>query len=147
MPAPTKSALTGLCKSAVRSAGLEGEDAPKLGEAMADLFSQALAMFVNMGQVLPGIPAAVDPTSGAGATAGPGLLLPPPAGAPSASQLEGLANTALRSAGLEGENIPELAKVLSQATETALSLFCAQVQIAPGIAVAGFATAAPGRLI
>ena len=147
MPAPQKSALEGLCKSAVKNAGLEGEDAPKLGEAMADFFAQALAMFAQMTQVLPGIPAAVDPISGSGATAGPGMMLPPPAGGPGASQLEGLASTALRSAGLEGEDMPQLAKVLAQSAEIGLTLLCAQAMVSPGIAIAGFVTTAPGRLM
>lgn len=147
MPAPQKSALEGLCKSAVKDAGLEGEDAPKLGEAMAEFFAQALDMFAQMTQVLPGIPAAVDPISTSGATAGPGMMLPPPAGGPGASQLEGLASAALQNAGLEGENMPELAKVLSQAAEIGLTLLCAQAQVAPGIPVAGMVTSAPGRLM
>lgn len=147
MPAPQKSALESLCKSAVQNAGLEGEDAPKLGAAMADFFAQALGMFAQMTQVLPGMPAAVDPISTSGATAGPGMLLPPPAGGPGASQLEGLASAALQNAGLEGEHIPKLAKVLAQATEIGLTMLCAQAQVAPGIAVAGMTTTAPGRLM
>ncbi len=147
MPVPSASQIESLGKSAVQGAGLEGDDAPKLATAMGELFSQVLNMFSSMTQVLPGMPAVVDPVSSSGATAGPGMLLPPPAGGPGASQIEGLANSALRNAGLEGENIPDLAKALGSACEIGLTLFCAQVMVAPGIPVAGFVTSAPGRLM
>lgn len=147
MPVPTASQIEGLASSAIKSAGLEGEDAPKLATALGDLFAQVLDLFSSMTQVLPGIPAAVDPTSGSGSTAGPGMLLPPPAGGPGAAQIEALANAALRDAGLEGEYIPDLAKVLADTCEIGLTLFCAQVMVAPGIAVAGMVTSAPGSLM
>lgn len=147
MPVPTASQIEGIAKSAVQGAGLKGDDAPKLATAMGELFAQVLDMFSKMTMVLPGIPAVVDPISTSGATAGPGMLLPPPAGGPGASQIEGLANSALRNAGLEGENIPDLAKVLASACEIGLTMFCAQVMVAPGIAVAGMVTSAPGRLM
>lgn len=146
MPAPTASALEGPAKDAVRSAGLEGEDAPALGQAMAELFAQALQLFATRTQVLPGIPAAVVATTGAGSTTGPGMLLPPPAGGPAAAELEPLALAALQGAGLRGENIPELAGALADTIEAALGLLCSSVTVAPGIAVAGFVTTAPGRL-
>lgn len=147
MPTPTASALEGPAKDAVRSAGLEGDDAPALGEAMADVFAQALQLFATRTQVLPGIPAVVVPNTGAGSTTGPGMLLPPPAGGPSASEIEPLALAALQGTGLAGENLPELASVLADAIEAGLGLFCAGVTVAPGIAVAGFVTTAPGRLV
>lgn len=146
MPTPTASALEGPAKDAVRSAGLEGEDAPALGEAMADVLAQALQLFATRTQVLPGIPATVVATTGAGSTTGPGKLLPPPAGGPGAAELEPLALAALQGAGLRGENIPDLAGALADSIEQALVLFCSSVMVAPGIAVAGFVTTAPGRL-
>lgn len=147
MPVPTAAQIEGLATAAVKAAGLEGEDAPKLATAMADLFAQVFEMFSSMTQVLPGIPAVVDPITTSGATVGPGMLLPPPAGGPGAAQIESLANTALRDAGLEGESIPKLAKVLASACEIGLTLFCGQVMVAPGIAIAGMVTSAPGRLM
>jgi len=147
MPVPNASQIESLGKRAMQGAGLTGEDAPKLAKAMAELFNQVLTMFCSMTQVLPGMPAVVDPTSGSGSTTGPGLLLPPPAGGPAASQIEAIANSTLRDAGLEGEAIPALAKVLGSACEVGLSLFCAQVMVAPGITIAGFTTVAPGRLM
>lgn len=146
MPIPTAAALEGPAKDAVRSAGLEGEDAPALGEALADVFAQALQLFTTRTQVLPGIPAAVVATTGAGSTTGPGMLLPPPAGGPTAAELEPLALAALQGTGLRGENLPELAGALADSIEAALGLLCASVTVAPGIAVAGFVTTAPGRL-
>lgn len=147
MPTPTASALEGPAKNAVRGAGLEGEDAPALGEALADVLAQALQLFATRTQVLPGIPAAVNPTSGTGSTVGPGMLLPPPAGGPTASELEPLCLAALQGAGLRGENIPDLAGALADAIETGLGLLCTSVKVAPGITVAGFVTTAPGRLV
>jgi hypothetical protein len=147
MPAPSAAEIENLASSAVKSAGLEGEDAPRLAQAMADVFSQMLTMFASQTQVLPGIPAAVDPISTSGSTVGPGMLLPPPAGGPNASAIEGLAMAALQGAGLRGENIPDLAKALGQAGELGLTLFAAQAMVAPGIAIAGFVTTAPGRLM
>ena len=146
MPAPTSSALQSLAESAVRNAGLEGDDAPALGEAMADFFAQGLALFTGQTQVLPGIPAAVDPTTGSGSTTGPGMLLPPPGGGPTADQLEPIARGSLGGVGLQGENVPELAEVLAGALETGLTLLCSSVTVGPGIAIAGFTTTAPGRL-
>jgi hypothetical protein len=146
MPAPSAAELENLARSAVQNAGLKGDDAPKLAQAMGDTFAQMLTMFLSQTQVLPGIPAAVDPTTGSGSTAGPGMLLGPPAGGPGASQLEPIASAALQSAGLSGENIPELAQVLADAGELGLTLLAAQAMVAPGIAIAGFVTAAPGRL-
>ena len=146
MPAPNAKQIENLASSALESAGLRGDDASSLASAMGDIFSQMLTMFAAQTQVLPGIPAAVSPNSGSGATVGPGMLLPPPAGGPGAAQLEPIATAALQGAGLKGENIPELAGVLADAGELGLSLLCAQVQVSPGISVAGFVTSAPGSL-
>ena len=147
MPAPQAAAIENLAKSALKSAGLEGENIPELASAMADTFAQMLSMFASMTMVLPGIPAAAPPPAGSGSTVGPGMLLPPPAGGPGASVIEPIALAALQGAGLRGEKIPELAKVLGQAGELGLTLLCAQAKVAPGIAVAGFVTTAPGRLM
>jgi len=113
---------------------------------MADLLAQVLEIFAGQTMVLPGIPAAVDPTSGSGSTVGPGLLLPPPGGGPTAATIEPLALTALQSAGLRGDDIPKLAGALADTIELALVMFCGQAMVSPGISVAGFVTAAPGRL-
>lgn len=146
MPTPTPAALEGPAKDAVRSAGLAGQDAPALGEALADVLAQALQLFATRTQVLPGIPAAVVPTTGAGSTTGPGMLLPPLAGGPTAAELEPLCLAALQGAGLRGQNVPELAGAVADSIEAGLGLLCTSVTVAPGIAVAGFVTTAPGRL-
>ncbi|MFE8599100.1 hypothetical protein KYC5002_26785 [Archangium violaceum] len=146
MPAPTASEIENTAKGALQSAGLRGENAPDLAAAMGQCIGQALTLFVSMAMVMPGIPAAVVPLTGAGSTVGPGLLMPPPAGGPGAGQLEPLALGALTSHQLNGEQKPALAKALAQTTAQALLLFTSQVMVAPGIAVAGFATSAPGML-
>jgi hypothetical protein len=120
----------------VQNAGLKGENAPDLGDAIADTCGAALALFAAQAMVMPGAPAAAPPPPGAGATAGPGNLMPPPAGGPDAGAIEGLASGFLSARGLLGENAPDLAK-----------LFTSTVFAAPGITIAGFATAAPGTLM
>jgi hypothetical protein len=147
MPTPPAPLLETLARQAIDGAGLRGDDAPRLATALGQTFAQVLTMFATQTQVLPGIPAAVDPITTSGSTVGPGLLLPPPAGGPSGSAIESLALGQLRAAGLLGEHVPELAKVIGQTCEIGLSLLCASVQVAPGIAVAGLVTVAPGRLV
>lgn len=147
MPAPTASQIENMAKGALQGAGLKGENIPDLAGAMGQTIGQALAMFVSMAMVAPGAPAAADPITGSGATAGPGMLLPPPAGGPGASQIEGIASGMLQSKSIRGENAPALAKVLAQSTAQAILLFTSMVQVAPGIAIAGFVTAAPGMLM
>ena len=118
------------------------------GEVGGDLFTtaQALALFLNQAQVLPGIPASAPPPANSGSTVGPGKLLSPPAG-PTAAQLENLALADLQGEGIAGENAPNLAKVIAGSLAQAIELFTAQVQVAPGIAISGLVTSSPGSLI
>jgi hypothetical protein len=73
--------------------------------------------------------------------------------APTASQLEPLAQAALTSAGLRGENAGDLAKAIAQTTAGALSLLLAQAMVQPGIPAAApppagsGSTVGPGRLL
>jgi hypothetical protein len=147
MPAPTASQLEGLATSAVQNAGIEGENANDLAKAMAATVADALNQFVSMGMVLPGIPAAAPPPPGSGSTAGPGMLAPPPAGGPHASAIEGIASGHVQANGLQGEDANKIAAFMGQAMELALMQFTSQVQVAPGIAIAGFTTTSPGSLI
>jgi hypothetical protein len=147
MPAPTSSQLEGMASGALQGAGLRGENIPDLAAALGQCLGQALTLFTSMAMVMPGIPAAVDPISGSGSTAGPGMLMPPPAGGPAAAQLEPMALGALSSKQLNGEQKPALAKAIAQSTAQALTLFTSMVQVAPGMAIAGFVTAAPGMLM
>ncbi|HSP81710.1 MAG TPA: hypothetical protein VLQ93_24535 [Myxococcaceae bacterium] len=147
MPAPTASQLEPLAQAALTSAGIRGENAGDLAKALAETTANALSLLLAQAMVLPGIPAAAPPPAGSGSTAGPGRLLPPPAGGPDASQLEPLALAALTSAGIRGENAGDLAKVMAGALAQGIQLFTAQVLVAPGIPIAGFVTSAPGRLM
>jgi hypothetical protein len=147
MPAPTASQLASLARAAVQNAGLKGENAPDLGDAIADTCGAALALFAAQAMIMPGAPAAAPPPPGAGATAGPGNLMPPPAGGPDAGAIEGLASGFLSARGLLGENAPDLAKVIAGAVAEGIKLFTSTVFAAPGITIAGFATAAPGTLM
>ena len=147
MPAPTSSQLEPLANAALMSAGIRGERAGDLAKALAQATANALSMFLSQAMVMPGIPAAAPPPAGSGSTAGPGMLAPPPAGGPVAAQLQPLAQGALASAGLQGENIGDLAQVIAEALAQGIQLFTAQVMVAPGIAIAGFVTTAPGRLM
>lgn len=147
MPAPTGSELANLAKSAVQSAGLKGENAPDMAEAIGETMGLALQLFMAKAMVLPGIPAAAPPPPGAGATAGPGMLAPPPAGGPVSSDIEPLASAQLTAKGIKGENAGDLAKVIAGAIAQGIMMFTATVMVAPGIAIAGFTTAAPGTLM
>ena len=146
MPSPTADQLAGFARSTLDSAGIRGRDAPGLARALAKTIAQALAMFLNQAQVLPGIPASAPPPANSGSTAGPGELLSPPAG-PTAAQLESLALADLKDEGIAGENAPDLAKVIAGSLAQAIELFTAQVQVAPGIAISGLVTSSPGSLI
>lgn len=146
MPAPPAAQIESLAQAALRGAGLEGADIPKLATAVGQTYGAALAMFLGQTMILPGIPAALDPISGSGATSGPGMLLPPPAGGPDAAQLEPQALANISGQGLVGENKDGLAKAVAEALGQGLTLFCSQRQIAPGIAIAGFVTVAPGTI-
>lgn len=147
MPAPTASQIESMAKGALSGAGLEGENIPDLAGALGQTMGQALTMFTSMAMVSPGAPAAADPMTGSGSTAGPGMLLPPPAGGPGASQIESIASAMLQSKNIRGEQASALAKVIAQSTAQAILLFTSTVQVAPGIAIAGFTTAAPGMLM
>jgi len=135
-----------MAKSALQSAGLQGENAPDLGDALGDTLGAALQLFLGQAMVMPGIPAAAPPPPGAGATAGPGMFMPPPAGGPVAAMIEPLAAGFLSARGLLGENAPDLAKVIAGAVAQGIQLFTSTVMVAPGIAIAGFVTSAPGTL-
>lgn len=147
MPAPQAGQLESIAKGALSSAGLKGEAAEGLGKALAKTTADTLALFLGMAKVLPGIPAAAPPPAGSGSTVGPGNLMPPPAGGPGAAQIEPLAKAALMAEKIEGEQAGALAKVIAGALEQGLTMFCSQVKVAPGIAIAGFVTTSPGSLI
>jgi len=146
MPTPTSSQIESPASGFLKAAGLQGEDIPGLATAIANTAGQALTMFLSQAMVMPGIPVAADPITGSGATAGPGKLMPPPAGGPGASQLEGLASAQCQGQGLRGEDADGLAKTIAGTIAQAINLFCAQSMVMPGIAVAGFVSAAPGML-
>jgi hypothetical protein len=147
MPAPQASQIEPIATGALQSAGIRGQNAGDLAKALAGVTADALAMFLTQAMVMPGMPAAVDPITGSGSTAGPGMFMPPPAGGPIAPLLEGLAQAALMSNGIRGKDAPGLAKVIGGALAQAILLFTTQVQVAPGIAVAGFVTTSPGTLV
>lgn len=147
MPAPSAQILESIAINALQNAGIRGKDSSGLARALAQSTAQALSLFLAQAMVSPGIPGAAPPPSGSGSTADPGVLLPPPAGGPVAAQLESLALAALNGQGIRGKNAGDLAKVIAASLAQAIMLFTAQVQIAPGIAIAGFVTTSPGSLL
>lgn len=147
MPAPTAGQLESPANGFLSAGGLLGEDAPGLAKALADCAGQALTMLLSQAQVMPGMPAAADPITGSGSTAGPGMMMPPPAGGPGASQLESSARNFLSAQGIRGEDAGGLAKVIAAALAQGILLFTSQSMVMPGIAVAGFVSAAPGMLM
>lgn len=146
MPAPQDSQLEQPMAGFIKAAQLLGEDAPGLAKAAAQTTAQALSMFLTMAMVLPGTPAGIDPVSGSGVTGGPGRLMPPPAGGPGAGQIEGLAQGALAGQGIRGADAGGLAKAVAGTIAQAIQLFTALGMVLPGIAIAGFVSAAPGML-
>ena len=147
MPAPGASQIEPPASGFLKGAGLQGEDIPGLAAAIANTTGQALTMFLSQAMVMPGIPVAADPITGSGASAGPGKLMPPPAGGPGASQLEGLASGLLQQNGIAGEAAPDLGKALAQGVDLALTQFAAQAMVSPGIPCPPGASAGPGRLM
>jgi len=146
VPAPTGQEVADLAKSALQSAGLKGAAAPALGDAIGDTCGAALQLFLGAAMIAPGIPGSAPPPPGSGATGGPGQFLPPPAGGPTAAQIEPLADSFLAARGIRGANAPGLAKVIAGAVAQGIQLFTAQVMVAPGIAIGGLVTSAPGTL-
>ena len=146
MPAPGASQIESPASGFLKGAGLQGEDIPGLAAAIANTTGQALTMFLSQAMVMPGLPVAADPITGSGASAGPGKLMPPPAGGPGAPQLEGLASSQCQAQGLRGEDADGLAKAIAGTIAQGIALFCAQPMVMPGIAVAGFVSTAPGML-
>jgi hypothetical protein len=147
MPAPAAGQIEPIARGALTAAGIKGENAGDLAKALADVTAQALSLFLSQAMVMPGIPAAAPPPALSGSTVGPGMLMPPPTGGPMAAQIEPLAQAALMSAGLKGENAPDLGKVIAGALAQGIQLFTAQVMVAPGIPISGLVTTAPGRLM
>jgi hypothetical protein len=144
MPAPKKSMLGPIVEGLFQAAGLRGENIPDLADVVADAIAQALDKYLQMAMVQPGIPAAVDPLSGSGATSGPGRLSAPPS---AAFALEPTISGLLSGKRIQGENAPDLAKAMAGIIGHGLEQFTKNVQVAPGIAIAGFTTASPGILV
>jgi len=69
MPAPTKAQLEGIVKGLMAANGLNGENAPDLAGAIAEVVTQGLTMLMAQAKVQPGIPCTPA------ATAGPGKLM------------------------------------------------------------------------
>jgi hypothetical protein len=67
--------------------------------------------------------------------------------APQRAQLEPLVKALMQQNGLQGENAPDLAGAIAEAIAGALAMLAQQAMVAPGIACAPAATAAPGRLL
>jgi hypothetical protein len=143
MPAPSKSQLASLVDGLFQAAGLQGENAPDLADVVAESIATALSMFVSTAMIQPGIPAAVDPLSLSGATTGPGRL----STTLNASQLEPMVSGLLAGKSLRGEAADGLAKAIAGTIAYGIEQFATKVQVAPGIAIAGATTAAPGMLM
>lgn len=69
MPAPQAAALEPIVSGLMQQNGLEGQDAPALAAAIAEVVAQSLALFAAQVKVAPGI--AMTPA----ASAAPGRLL------------------------------------------------------------------------
>lgn len=73
--------------------------------------------------------------------------------APSSSEIENVAKGAMQSAGLRGENAPDLAAALGQCGDQALTMFVSMAMVMPGIPAAApppalsGSTVGPGKLM
>lgn len=143
MPAPSKGQLSSMVEGLIQGAGLEGENAPDLADVVAESIATALTMFVSTAMVQPGIPGAVNPTTTSGATTGPGTL----STTLQASQLEPIVSGLLSGKQIQGEAAEGLGKAIAGLIVHGIEQFTNKVKVAPGIAVAGAVTAAPGTLV
>lgn len=143
MPAPAKAMLAPIVNGLFQGAGLQGENAPDLADVVAESIATAMTMFVSTTMVEPGIPGVVDPMTTSGATSGPGKL----SATLSASQLEPIVSGLLAGKSIQGEASEGLAKAIAGTIAFGLEQFASKVQVAPGIAVAGAVTVAPGMLM
>lgn len=133
----------------MKSKGFAGENAPDLADVIADAIGQSLGLFLTQAKVMPGIPAVVAPPPAApvGSIVGPGSLMPPPAGGPGKGTIKPIVDGLFASMQFTGENISDLAEVISEAIAQGIMLFTSMVKVAPGIPVAGGVTSAPGMFI
>ncbi len=145
MPIPPAATVENLTKGALSSAGLRGEHVDKLATAFGDTLAKSFNLFVSTTTILPGVAAAAPPPGLSGSTVGPGSFLPPTA--PTAADIEGLAQVGLTSTGLHGQHIGALAKVFGQLIAAAGQQFFSQQKLAPGVAIAAGITTAPGFLL
>jgi len=146
MPAPTAAELTDTARRALAGVGLRGRRIGDLALALGQTCSQALTLFISQAMVLPGIAALAPPPALSGSTAGPGRLLPPPAGGPAAPMLEPLALAALTARELLGSRHSALAAVMAGAIAQGILLFTQAMMVSPGIPIAGLVTTGPGQL-
>lgn len=144
MPAPKKAMLAPIVSGLFQAAGLKGKNISDLADVVADALAQAADKYLQMAMVEPGIPAAADPITGSGATAGPGRLSAPPS---DAFALEPVVSGLLSGKQIQGENAPDLAKAIAGIIGYGLEQFTKNVQVSPGISIAGFTTVAPGTLM
>lgn len=147
MPAPTASQIEPLVMAALASANIQGDAAAGLSSAVAETTAAALQMFVAQAMVMPGIAVVAPPPTGTGSTVGPGLLMAPPAGGPDTGQIQPIAEAQLQTQGIRGDGAGGLAAVVAGAIAQGIVMFSAQVVVAPGIAIAGFVTSAPGSAV
>lgn len=143
MPAPLPPLIIGLAVAALQARDIKGEGAMPLATALGTALGGVLLAFMPMCMVSPGQPAALDPITLSGATAGPGTLmgsLPKPLAI-------GLVSAALVANGLLGETTPKLGIAAGDSIAQALDLFVAQVKAAPGAAIVSGVSTSPAPLL
>lgn len=143
MPAPLPPMITGLAIAALQARDIKGEGARPLATALGTGLGGALLAFLPMCMVSPGQPAALDPLTLSGATAGPGTLvgsLPKPLAI-------ALASAALVANQLIGESTPKLGMAAGDCFSQALDLFVGQVKASPGAAIVSGVSTSPASLL
>lgn len=145
MPPPLPPVILASALGALTGAQIQGAGAPPLARALGLGVGGALLLFAGVCVVEPGQAAVVVPppaAAGDGSTVAPGTLQ----GALAEPAVAALVLGCLKAEGLEGEKIPPLAKAVGQSVVATLDVFVQKVKVAPGAAIAGFTTVAPGLL-
>ena len=143
MPALTSAQIKPIVTAAFATRQFTGEKLDKLAEVIADSISQSLSIFIAQVKVIPGIPVAAPPPALSGSTVGPGNLMNPP----SKAQIKPVVAAGFTKVRFTGDNIDDLADVIADTIAQGLTMFTAQVKVAPGIPITGGVTTGPGMLM
>jgi hypothetical protein len=143
MPAPVKAQLKPIVVALFASKKFTGRNANDLADIIGDAIAQSLSIFVAQAKVAPGIPVVAPAPALSGSTVGTGNIIFQPQKAVFVHIVKSLFSAKK----FTGKNINDLADIIGDAIAQSLSMFAAQVKVAPGIPIAGGVTTAAGLLV